>query len=49
MLPSLVNKVNWMISIGQLHASPRFHPRPIDVVVYHDPHWDTLFQGKLPA
>jgi hypothetical protein len=24
------------ISTGKLHASPHFHTRPINVVVYHD-------------
>ncbi len=26
-----------IISTGKLHASRRFHIRPINVVVYHDP------------
>ena len=26
-----------IISTGKLHGSPRFHTRPINVVVYHDP------------
>ena len=26
-----------MISTGELRVSPRFHFRPINVVVYHDP------------
>src|SRR5215213_5731805 len=28
-------EVDRAIRTGQLHASPRFHTRPIDVVVYH--------------
>lgn len=43
------NQVNQAISIGRLHASQHFHPRPINVVVFHGLNWDTLFQGRLPA
>ena len=31
------------IRTGQLHALPRFHTRPIDVVVYHGPRGETWF------
>ena len=30
------DQVDRVISTGQLHALPRFHIRPINVVVYHD-------------
>ena len=32
------NQANRAISIGQLHTLPRFHIRPINVVVFHSPH-----------
>ena len=28
-------QVDWVISTGQLHALPRFHIQPINVVVFH--------------
>ncbi|KAF3945642.1 hypothetical protein CMV_028003, partial [Castanea mollissima] len=31
------DQVNRAISTGRLNASPRLHPRPIDVVVFHGP------------
>ena len=40
---------NQAISIDRLRALRRFHPRPIDVVVFHGLNGDTLFQGRLPA
>lgn len=46
---SKLNKVIRIISISQLNASQRFHPWPINVVVYHNPNGDTLFRGRLPA
>ena len=30
------------IRTGQLHALPRFHTRPIDVMVYHGPQGDLV-------
>ena len=32
-----------------LHALPRFHTRPIDVVVYHGSDSETWFSGGFPA
>ena len=37
------------ISTGKLHASQRFHTRPINVVVYHGSSSETLFRGGFPA
>ena len=37
------------IRTGQLHASPRVHTRPIDVVVYHGSDGETWFCGRFPA
>jgi hypothetical protein len=34
-LPSLGEQADRAISTGQLRGLPRFHLRPIDVVVYH--------------
>ena len=31
----MVKQADRAISTGQLHGLPRFHLRPIDVVVYH--------------
>ena len=28
-----------LISTGQLNVLPRFHTQPINVVVYHESHW----------
>lgn len=36
-------QVNQAISTDRLHASLRFHPRPINVVVFHGLNGDTLF------
>ena len=36
------------ISTGQLRALPRFHLRPIDVVVYHGSSGRTGFEGGFP-
>ena len=36
------------ISTGQLHALPRFHTRPIDVVVYHGSRARPGFEGGFP-
>ena len=36
------------ISTGQLHALPRFHIRPIDVVVYHGSRARPGFEGGFP-
>ena len=32
------------IRTGQLHALPRFHTRPIDVMVYHGPRGDLVLR-----
>ena len=37
------DQVDRAISTGQLHASPRFHIRPIDVVVFHGSSRENLF------
>ena len=42
-------EVDRAIRTGQLHASPRFHIRPIDVVVYHGSDGETWFCGRFPA
>ena len=34
----------WVIRIARLHALRRFHLRPIDVVVYHDPWGDLVLR-----
>ena len=36
------------ISTGRLNASPRLHPRPIDVVVFHGPQGRSRFKGGFP-
>jgi len=36
------------ISTGQLHALPRFHTRPIDVVVFHGSRGRAGFEGGFP-
>ena len=36
------------ISTGRLNASPRLHPRPIDVVVFHGPQGRSRFEGGFP-
>jgi hypothetical protein len=42
-------EVDRAIRTGQLHASPRVHTRPIDVVVYHGSDGETWFCGGFPA
>ena len=42
------DQANRTISTGQLSASPRLHPRPIDVVVCHGPHGRLGFEGGFP-
>ena len=42
------DQADWMISTGKLHASRRFHIRPIDVVVYHDPLAKPCFEVSFP-
>ena len=37
------NQVERAISTGQLHALPRVHIRPIDVVVFHGSSRENLF------
>ena len=36
------------ISTGKLHASPRFHTRPINVVVFHGSRGSTGFEVGFP-
>jgi hypothetical protein len=38
------NQADRVISTGKLHALPRFHTRPINVVVYHDSQGRTRFE-----
>ena len=42
------DQVNRAISTGRLNASPRLHPRPIDVVVFHGPQGRSRFKGGFP-
>ena len=42
------DQVNRAISTGQLHALPRFHIRPIDVVVFHGSQGSTRFKVGFP-
>ena len=42
------NQVGRAISTGQLHALPRFHIRPIDVVVFHGSSGRTCFEAGFP-
>jgi hypothetical protein len=42
------NQVERAISTGQLHASLRFHIRPIDVVVFHGSLGRTGFEAGFP-
>ena len=37
------------ISTGKLHELPRFHTRPIDVVVFHGSDREHSFSGGFPA
>ena len=36
-----------LISIGQLHASRRFHLRPINDIVYVEPQWRSYLRGSF--
>ena len=48
---ALVNESNQAkraISTGKLHASPRFHIRPINVVVFHGSQGSTRFEVGFP-
>ena len=40
-------EVDRAIRTGKLHALPRFHIRPIDVVVYHGSRWRDLVLRKV--
>ena len=42
------NQVERAISTGQLHASPRLHIRPIDVVVFHGSSGRNRFEAGFP-
>ena len=42
------DQANRAISTGRLNASPRLHPRPIDVVVFHGPQGRSRFKGGFP-
>ena len=42
-------EVDRAIRTGKLHALPRFHIRPIDVVVCHGPDGEASFPGGFPA
>ena len=42
------DQANRAISTGQLNASPRLHPRPINVVVFHGPQGRSRFKGGFP-
>ena len=42
------NQVERAISTGQLHALPRFHIRPINVVVFHGSSGRTGFEAGFP-
>ena len=42
------NQVERAISTGQLHALPRVHIRPIDVVVFHGSSGRTCFEAGFP-
>ena len=42
------NQVERAISTGQLHALPRFHIRPINVVVFHGSSGRTCFEAGFP-
>ena len=41
-------QANRAISTGQLHALPRFHTRPIDVVVFHGSQGRTGLEAGFP-
>ena len=42
------DQANRAIRTGRLNALPRFHPRPINVVVYHGSHARPRFEGGFP-
>ena len=42
------DQANRAISTGKLHALPRFHTRPINVVVFHGSQGKTRFEGGFP-
>ena len=42
-------EISRAIRTGRLRASPRLHPRPIDVVVYHGPGGEAWSPGGFPA
>src|ERR1700712_598121 len=42
------DQANRAISTGQLHALPRFHIQPINVVVFHGSQGNTSFEGGFP-
>ena len=42
------SQANRVISTGKLHALPRFHTRPINVVVYHDSQGRPGLEGGFP-
>ena len=42
------NQANRGISTGQLHALPRFHIQPINVVVYNGSQGKSGFEGGFP-
>ncbi len=42
------DQANRAISTGKLHASPRFHTRPINVVVFHGSRGRTRFEVGFP-
>ncbi len=44
---ALYGQASRAISAGQLHASPRFHTRPINLVVFEGPSGDSRSRGGL--
>ena len=42
------DQVNRVISTSQLNMLPYFHTWPINVVVFHDSHGRTSFEGGFP-
>ena len=44
---ALYGQASRAISTGQLHASPRFHTRPINLVVFKGPSGESSSQGGL--
>jgi len=41
----VVDQADRTISTGKLHVLPRFHTRPIDVVVFHGSQRDLVLRG----